>query len=140
MQIKTQKLHGCALLQCLHEYMNTGIPEVKTAIQKMMYCIHTIFYKQLTSWLLYGHLEDVHKEFFIQRTESSQDGCLFSEMNNNSGTNKKHNDMWNYDIAVTMLPSYIRPSLAVKILAIGQTIIIFGNDPRQEKGKTSRRT
>ncbi|KAK0098798.1 hypothetical protein PV326_003139 [Microctonus aethiopoides] len=132
-QIKTQKLHGCALLQCLHEYMNTGIPEVKIAIQKMMYCIHTIFYKQLTSWLLYGHLEDIHKEFFIQRTESSQDGCLFSEMNNNSGINKKHNDMWNYDIAVTMLPSYIRPSLAIKILAIGQTIIIFGNDPRQEK-------
>lgn len=134
LQIKTQRLHGCALLQCIHEYINTGITEVEKALQKMLHCVHAIFYKQLTSWLLYGHLEDVHKEFFIQMTEGAEDSFLFSENKNNSDSNKKRNDMWNYDIAVDMLPSYIRLSLATKILSIGQTIIIFGNDPRHDKG------
>lgn len=44
-------------------------------------------------------------------------------------------DMWDYNVQMDMLPSYIRPSLADKILTIGQTVIMFGNDPRQKKGK-----
>lgn len=44
-------------------------------------------------------------------------------------------DMWDYNVQLDMLPSYIRPSLANKILTIGQTVIMFGNDPRQKKGK-----
>lgn len=44
-------------------------------------------------------------------------------------------DMWDYNVQIDMLPSYIRPSLANKILTIGQTVIMFGNDPRQKKGK-----
>lgn len=46
--------------------------------------------------------------------------------------------MWSYDLQIDMLPSYIRLSLASKILAIGQTIIMFGNDPRQKKGMKRR--
>ena len=33
-QIRTQKIHGCKLLQCLHQNMYTGIPDVKSAIEK----------------------------------------------------------------------------------------------------------
>lgn len=33
-QIKTQKLHGCKLIQCLHQHMHTGIPEVEVALEK----------------------------------------------------------------------------------------------------------
>lgn len=43
-------------------------------------------------------------------------------------------DMWDYNVQIDMLPSYIRPSLASKILTIGQTVIMFGNDPRQKRG------
>lgn len=43
------------------------------------------------------------------------------------------NEMWDYDINTDVLPYYIRPSLANRILTIGQTIIMFGNDPRQKK-------
>lgn len=33
-QIRTQKIHGCKLLQCLHQNMYTGIPDVRSAIEK----------------------------------------------------------------------------------------------------------
>ncbi|XP_008555687.1 gamma-tubulin complex component 4 [Microplitis demolitor] len=132
-KIKTQRIHGCSLLQCVYELMSTDIIEVKLALQKMLQSVHIIFYKQLTSWLLYGHLEDTYKEFFIQKKETAQESLLFAENKDNSGDNKNHNEMWNYDIAVNMLPSYITFTLAAKILSIGQTIIIFGNDPRGGK-------
>jgi len=34
-----------------------------------------------------------------------------------------------------MLPSYIIPSLAHKILFIGETILIFGCEPKERSGK-----
>ncbi|KZC06733.1 PREDICTED: gamma-tubulin complex component 4 [Dufourea novaeangliae] len=135
-EISTQKIHGCRLLQCLHQNMHTGIPEVKSALEKMSHCVHTVFYKQLTSWLLYGHLEDMHSEFFIQKISNGQNSLILA---NNKHTPaeikniKLNSDMWDYNVQVDMLPSYIRPSLAAKILTIGQTIIMFSNDPRQKK-------
>lgn len=138
-EINVQKLHGCKLIQCLHQHMHTGIPEVKVALEKIIHCVHIVFYKQLTSWLLYGRLEDVHSEFFIQKVSSSQINLTPTEKKNNEdfygGTTDKNIklDMWDYDIQIDMLPTNIRPSLAAKILTIGQTIIMFGNDPRQKK-------
>lgn len=105
-----------------------------------MYCCHVVFYKQLSSWLLYGVLEDVHNEFFIQKVPELQDSLVLAKSKDSSGitdeksSRKLATDMWDYEIKINILPSYIRPSLAVKILTIGQTIIMFGNDPRQKKG------
>ncbi|KAG7203271.1 hypothetical protein KM043_010365 [Ampulex compressa] len=135
-EIHTQKIHGCKILQCLHQNVHTGIPEVKTALEKMIHCVHVVFYKHLTSWLLYGHLEDIHNEFFIQKVSNTQSSLVATENKDNAASvvNKKTSiDLWDYNIQVDMIPSYIRPSLASKILTIGQTIIMFGNDPRQKK-------
>ncbi|XP_053984864.1 gamma-tubulin complex component 4 [Hylaeus volcanicus] len=135
-EIHTQKLHGCKLLQCLHQNVHTGIPEVKAALEKMACCVHRVFYKHITSWLLYGHLEDMYNEFFIKKISEGQNSLILVDNKNNviEAMNTKFNsDMWNYNVQIDMLPSYIRPSLAIKILTIGQTIIMFGNDPRQKK-------
>lgn len=106
----------------------------------MVYNVHIVFYKHLTSWLLYGQLEDVHREFFIQKV-SDYDRTLVHVNSKNDvdtrdlSTSKKLDvDMWDYNVQIDMLPSYIRPSLASKILTIGQTVIMFGNDPRQKRG------
>ena len=99
-------------------------------------CIHVVFYKHLISWLLYGHLEDVDKEFFIQKRpdDTVDQGISVEGAVTETSSEIKRTSMWNYDLQIDMLPSYIRLSLASKILAIGQTIIMFGNDPRQKKG------
>ncbi|KAL6256115.1 hypothetical protein P5V15_012238 [Pogonomyrmex californicus] len=135
-EIRTQNLYGCKLLQCLHQRMHTGIPEINSALELMAHSVHIVFYKHLTSWLLYGHLEDIHKEFFIQKTSDCEKHE--NEKNNiytcESANDKKIDvDMWDYNVQINLLPSYIRLSLANKILTIGQTVIMFGNDPRQKK-------
>lgn len=106
----------------------------------MTHSVHIVFYKHLTSWLLYGHLEDVYREFFIQKA-SDYEKTSHEDMKNDIDirdqlANSKNIgvDMWDYNVQMDMLPSYIRPSLANKILTIGQTVIMFGNDPRQKKG------
>lgn len=86
---------------------------------------------------MYGHLEDTYNEFFIQKVSDIENSLMLVDNKNNLAdtTNTKFSaDMWNYNVQIDMLPSYIRPSLATKILTIGQTIIMFGNDPRQKKG------
>lgn len=106
---------------------------------RMTHCVHVVFYKHLTSWLLYGHLDDVHREFFIQKTDKTSDTTIMGsedkERDAADAENGKEfsNEMWDYDVNPDLLPHYIRPSLAHKILIIGQTIIMFGNDPRQRK-------
>jgi len=32
-QIRTQKLHGCKLLQCLHQRMHTGVLEINSTLE-----------------------------------------------------------------------------------------------------------
>jgi len=92
---------------------------------------------------LYGHLEDPHKEFFIQKTLDFEKTLTHEDGRNDidacESINGKKIDinMWDYTVHMDMLPSYIRPSLANKILTIGQTVIMFGNDPRQKKGKNN---
>ncbi|TGZ32772.1 gamma-tubulin complex component 4 isoform X1 [Temnothorax longispinosus] len=138
-EIRTQKLHGCKLLQCLHQRMHTGIPEINATLELMAHSVHIVFYKHLTSWLLYGHLEDIHTEFFIQKSLDCEKPSTHEDGKNDIDARESINgkkidvDMWDYTVQMDMLPSYIRPSLANKILTIGQTVIMFGNDPRQKK-------
>jgi len=35
-------------------------------------CCHMVFFKQLSSWLLYGQLIDHYSEFFIQHVSDTQ--------------------------------------------------------------------
>lgn len=115
----------------------------------MIFCVHVVFYKQLTNWLLYGHLQDIYKEFFIQKVTNTE-SLVTEHMDSTSGTGGAEkttekvqsvsktvaNNMWDYEIIVDALPSYIGIPLATKILTIGQSIIMFSNDPRQKKGKS----
>ncbi|XP_018047352.1 PREDICTED: gamma-tubulin complex component 4 [Atta colombica] len=138
-EIRTQKFHGCKLLQCLHQRMHTGVPEINVTLELMVHSVHIVFYKHLTSWLLYGHLEDPYREFFIQKISDCEKVLMHEDGKNNIDARESINDkkidvdMWDYNVQMDMLPSYIKPSLANKILTIGQTVIMFGNDPRQKK-------
>ncbi|KAJ8673445.1 hypothetical protein QAD02_004707 [Eretmocerus hayati] len=141
-EVEQNQLHGCKILQCLHHYAHSGVPQVREALEKMTHCVHVVFYKHLTSWLLYGHLEDVHREFFIQKTEKinstvgaekDKEGEKDKDADIDNEKTELSDEVWYYDIITDMLPYYISSSLSQKILTIGQTIIMFGNDPRQKK-------
>ncbi|XP_067002486.1 gamma-tubulin complex component 4 [Anabrus simplex] len=153
-QIKQQNIHGFKFLCILYRHLSSGVPEVAHAIRRLVHGCHVVMLKQLSSWLLYGHLNDTYREFFIQRAGDISP-CLSlrtvkSEFDKESevGSDSKSavpggdsksvtqgNDIplypgfCEYVIDFEVLPPYIAASLAYKILFVGQTVLMFGNNP-----------
>ncbi|XP_038275600.1 gamma-tubulin complex component 4 isoform X3 [Dermochelys coriacea] len=70
-QIKTQKIHGCQLLETVHKHSCGGLPPVRSALEKILAVCHGVMYKQLSAWMLHGLLLDQHEEFFVKQGPSS---------------------------------------------------------------------
>lgn len=105
-EVTTQKLHGCQLLQLVYRNLSTAVDDFRLMLEKVLHRCHTLFFKQLSSWVLDGQLKDSFHEFFI------------------------HLDDEEYKIVPDLLPTYVPISLANKILFIGQSIVMISNDPR----------
>ncbi|XP_044300832.1 gamma-tubulin complex component 4 isoform X3 [Varanus komodoensis] len=65
-QIKTQKIHGCQILEIVNRHSRGGLPPVRHALEKVLAMCHAVMYKQLSAWMLHGLLLDQHEEFFIK--------------------------------------------------------------------------
>ncbi|KAJ4427759.1 hypothetical protein ANN_25412 [Periplaneta americana] len=142
-QISEQNIHGCQILDFLHREMVANVDVVKESLKCIIQCCHFVFFKQLSSWLLYGQLIDNYAEFFIQRvSENARDQAASTSASQASLSSQEISDSFSemrrsisegshkYEIQYNMLPSYIIPSLAQKILFIGETILMFGCEPR----------
>ncbi|XP_072480972.1 gamma-tubulin complex component 4-like isoform X5 [Notamacropus eugenii] len=70
-QIKSQKIHGCQILETVYKYSYGGLPPVRSALEKILAVCHGVMYKQLSAWMLHGLLLDQHEEFFIKQGPSS---------------------------------------------------------------------
>lgn len=150
-QLILEDLHGCQILGFLKRQLASGIDEIKDAIRKILFSCHKFFYKQLTCWLLYGHLIDKHKEFFIQHFK---DINSVSQLRSDSNTyvngstsvtdaiaenRSLYPAFCEYELEFLMLPYYIPVSVAYKILFIGQTILMFSNDPDDKSNVSSQK-
>ena len=90
---------------------------------------------QSTSYLIVGSRRvklnyiDIEKEEVEDYIKLS---CFyFQELCSSGSQNSSHK----YAVQYNMLPSYIKPSLAQKILFIGEIIVMFGCDPKEKDGK-----
>lgn len=100
--------------------------------------VYIVFFKQLTQWLLYGKFTDTHIEFFIQHvdnknvthTGSEKTGTQNTATTTLSDSTSINTELWRYEICYEMLPHYLSPSWAEKVLFIGQTIVMFNSDVR----------
>ncbi|RMB94126.1 hypothetical protein DUI87_28931 [Hirundo rustica rustica] len=147
-QIKTQKIHGCQILEAVHKHSCGGLPPVRSALEKILAVCHGVMYKQLSAWMLHGLLLDQHEEFFIKQGPSSgnvpsqseeddddlgiggltgkqlrelQDLRLIEEENMLAPSLKQ------FSLRVEMLPSYIPVRVAEKILFVGESVQMFEN-------------
>lgn len=148
-QISGQHIHGCQILDFLHREVICSVNDVKEPLTCIIQCCHVVFFKQLSSWLLYGQLTDQYAEFFIhhasdtQGTSTSTTLDSFSSQDINemlsmeSRKSSRDDSLHRYAIQYTMLPSYIIPSLAQKILFTGDTILMFGCEPRERSETVS---
>ena len=62
--VRTQKLHGCQILEYLEDNSMHGNEAIKEALQTIQKSVYSIFIQQLCQWLN-GKFMDVYGEFFI---------------------------------------------------------------------------
>ncbi|XP_077329225.1 gamma-tubulin complex component 4-like isoform X1 [Lithobates pipiens] len=147
-QIKSQKIHGCQLLETVYKHSCGGLPPVRSALEKILAVCHGVMYKQLSAWMLHGLLLDQYEEFFVRQGSASgnastqpdeedddlgiggltgkqlrelQDLRLIEEENMLAPTLKQ------FSLRVEMLPSYIPVRVAEKMLFVGESVQMFEN-------------
>ncbi|KAJ6647446.1 Gamma-tubulin complex component 4 like [Pseudolycoriella hygida] len=135
--IRTERLHGCALLEYLHNKSLHGNAQICEAVEiRIQRSVRSIFIKQLSEWVFYGELDDKYGEFFIQhidqrnstdhQTASGQTTTTVSD-----ATKSVNSDLWRYEIWYEMLPHYLTPTWAGEVLFLGQTVVMFNMDRKE---------
>nr|XP_014340371.1 PREDICTED: gamma-tubulin complex component 4 [Latimeria chalumnae] len=166
-QIKSQKIHGCQILETVYKHSCGGLPPVRSALEKILAVCHGVMYKQLSAWMLHGLLLDQYEEFFIRQGPCAgsvpapveeeeedlgiggltgkqlrelQDLRLIEEENMLAPSLKQ------FSLRAEMLPSYIPFRVAEKILFVGESVQMFETqnvnptraDPSQGRDVTPR--
>ena len=118
-EIRTNEhMKGCKILELLHKQSACGIPFVKDLLSELLQSCHSVFYQQLSAWVLHGQVKDFFGEFFIRDVPSTDaDGIPYE---NEGGLFAK------YEINTEMVPGYISPRVIQIIHFIGSSVHIFG--------------
>nr|XP_046196445.1 gamma-tubulin complex component 4-like isoform X1 [Oncorhynchus gorbuscha]XP_046196446.1 gamma-tubulin complex component 4-like isoform X2 [Oncorhynchus gorbuscha] len=69
--IKSQKIHGCQILETVYKHSCGGLPPVRMALEKILAVCHGVMYKQLAAWMLHGLLLDQSEEFYVKQGPSA---------------------------------------------------------------------
>ncbi|XP_034473683.1 gamma-tubulin complex component 4 homolog [Drosophila innubila] len=132
---RMQKLHGCGLLQNLHQQYDQGIVQMDHILAKIVKPVKLVFYSHLAHWLLLGMIDDKHTEFFISFRQSGENGTKNSS-NSSYLSSVAEDDIWQYEINMAQLPRFMSTALAEKVLFVGQTVLVFKMDRNKHKTDT----
>ncbi|XP_017858435.1 PREDICTED: gamma-tubulin complex component 4 homolog [Drosophila arizonae] len=134
---RIQKLNGCQLLENLHVSYDHGDIRLKKIINKVSRPVKLAFLSHLTHWLLFGIIDDEYAEFFINYRPNegvAKTSCDKSYTSTNSPPSiLSEEEIWQYEIRFSQLPSFVSAVLAEKILFVGQTVLVFKLDRRKIK-------
>lgn len=99
-------LRGGAMAGAIHVHAQHGDPMVQDFMRRLLRRVCSPLFEMVRSWVLEGELEDVFAEFFVL------------------GQTVKAESLWRegYRLHDSMLPSFISPSLAQRILRTGKSI------------------
>ncbi|XP_041444202.1 gamma-tubulin complex component 4 isoform X2 [Xenopus laevis] len=147
-QIKSQKIHGCQILETVYKHSCGGLPPVRNALEKILAVCHGVMYKQLSAWMLHGLLLDQYEEFFVRQGPSSGNLVAASEEEEDDLgigglTGKQLRELQDlrlieeenmlapslkqFSLRAEMLPSYFPVRVAEKILFVGESVQMFEN-------------
>lgn len=103
---KCKVLKGGAMAGAIHLHAQHGDPLVHEFMRRLLRRVCSPLFEMVRSWVLEGELEDIFAEFFIV------------------GQPVKAESLWRegYMLHAGMLPSFISPSLAQRILRTGKSI------------------
>ncbi|KAJ8412992.1 hypothetical protein AAFF_G00105740 [Aldrovandia affinis] len=145
--IKSQKIHGCQILESVYKHSCGGLPPVRLALEKILAVCHGVMYKQLAAWMLHGLLLDQSEEFFVKQGPSAGVAQGQEEEDEDLGigglTGKQLRELQDlrlieeenmlapslqqFSLRIEMLPSYIPVRVAEKILFVGESVQMFEN-------------
>ncbi|KAK9767845.1 hypothetical protein K7432_002027 [Basidiobolus ranarum] len=122
---KAELYHGGRLLSLLASKCESGVSEVRETMLKLTQHVRKVFYQQVTSWIVYGTLEDPYGEFFVKRLSSvhfapnSRDihETSYSLLENENFTFQKL-----FSIDTKQIPDFIPIKVANSILFVGQSV------------------
>ncbi|XP_043721319.1 gamma-tubulin complex component 4 isoform X2 [Telopea speciosissima] len=133
-EIERDDIRGGQLLNLMHKRCHCGVPELQACIQRLFWHGHQVMYQQLSSWMVYGILQDQHGEFFIRRLEDrdveseSSNPDMFQKLGTKLPDDASIRD-WHlgFHIFLDMLPEYIQMPVAESILFAGKAIRVLRN-------------
>ncbi|VDO93787.1 unnamed protein product, partial [Schistosoma margrebowiei] len=130
---------SCRLLDTILSAAPPGLPGPRFTIQKLVFHIMQVFLRQLSSWLIYGVVNDPYHEFFIKlenftsvSTHSnpsilqSPHGYFDDQSKRDSMTAKPR-----FLIDNENLPSFLPTSFAQKVLETGEAVYSATYDPSE---------
>lgn len=134
MEIEQKDIKGGQLLNLLHKRCHCGVPELQSCIQRLLWHGHQVMFNQLTSWMVYGILQDQYHEFFIRRqvdrdeeNESAQSDVadkFAQKLAKDTSLTSWHSG---FHVSLGMLPEYIHMRVAESILFAGKAIRVLRN-------------
>lgn len=106
-----KRKRGGALVNVVYRRMQTGDPQLRRCLSRVLNQVVLPIRKMLCRWIFYGEVDDPYKEFFISHS-SCGSAAVATDL------------MWHekYGINEQLLPDFIPAAEAKKILATGKAV------------------
>lgn len=123
--------HGCRLLNLIVKKSYTGVVDLRDILNDILHQLHIVMYKQITSWMIYGHLSDPWQEFFIMPRQPlpspSTSNASLSPPMPSTATGNEHSTtdsagQFDHCLEEKLIPSHIPLDLAESILFVGEIV------------------
>jgi len=130
-EVEENKVHGCKLLDLVSQHACSGVPIVRSCMQRILARCFMVFYAQVSAWAVYGMLSDPHAEFCVRAAPSknaerngSASEAPASNSNRKAGSGDVpfmagYSDEQNYILHPEMKPSVLSAAVAEKVLFCG---------------------
>lgn len=134
--VRTQRLHGCMILDFLQKNSLHGNNNICEAVQIIQRSVYVVFIKQLYQWLIYGKPVDPYGEFFIQQIDETASktangpNSIQNTYSTPSETTSVNTELWRYEVSYVLLPYYFPTTWAENVLLSGQTVLAFNSYPK----------
>jgi gamma-tubulin complex component 4 len=116
--------HGCRLLDLIIKKSHTGVAELRDIANQVLHHLHVVMYKQIISWMVYGHLFDPYHEFFITKRQASSSASASPAIPSSMGDQEQSGSGGQFDhcLEPSFIPSHVPLDLAESILFVGEIV------------------
>ncbi|KAK4475679.1 hypothetical protein MN116_000947 [Schistosoma mekongi] len=124
---------SCRLIDTILSAAPPGLPGPRSTIHKLVSHVMQVFFRQLSSWLVYGVLHDPYSEFFIKLINSTSVSIHPSspDLQHSDDVSTKYVSLPTrptFVIDNNHLPSFLPTSFAQRVLATGEAVHSATND------------